>query len=156
MTAASDIAAKIKLRIDAQRLVSLTNDDPDAGQSPSSVVNDTKLIAACEDAIGEMRITSGVEPAADNASHIATIVPGVLYFLELYKSRDTAIITFHKNQFYAKCKGMRETLRILPSTLNPLKASRERGGTLPDMDRQRPVFSEPNTSFVNNNYLGDT
>lgn len=139
---ATYLASAATDRINNQLLVQLTNDSPGA-----TTINTTRLIAACTDAIGEFETTSGVAYDTSIANHTAVLIIGTLYFLELYKGREAALIESHSKKFYNKCKTIRELALITPSTKSLAYPSQESANSLPDMDRSKKVFA-PNSPFV--------
>lgn len=132
----SDVVLAMKDRIDNQLLIQLTNELPTA-----TTINDTRLTAACTDAIGEFQMLSGIAFDSTNTTHMAIIINGVRYFLELYKGREGASLESYGKKFYNKSKGLRETAIIAPTTNAKAYPSQEKENSLPDMDRSRGVFS---------------
>lgn len=116
-------------------LVQLSNQD-----SSATTINDAVLGGACDDAQGEFERITGLAFDSTNKSHVSVMVQGVLYFLELYKSRTSAITGEHKKAFYGSCIGMRGSIWITPGSTSNLDPSQDSANELPDMDRKRRVF----------------
>jgi len=132
----ADAVQAMKDRIDNQLLVQLTNELPTA-----TTINDTRLTAACNDAINEFQMTSGIAFDSANGLHIMAILHGARYYLELYKGREGALLESYNKKFYNKCKNLRETVVIAPTTNAKAYPSQEKENSLPDMDRSRGVFN---------------
>lgn len=110
MTVAA-LSVAVQLRASTQALLQLTNDDPTL-----TSINATRLDAACADAIGDFERITGMTHDTSNYSHVATLVTGVLYYLEKYKSREGVMMTSHMKQFYGSCEGFRRLGWVSPST----------------------------------------
>lgn len=134
MTVAA-LSVAVQLRASTQALLQLTNDDPTL-----TSINATRLDAACADAIGDFERITGMTHDTSNYSHIATLVTGVLYYLEKYKSREGAMMSSHMKQFYGSCEGFRRLGWVTPSTSSNLSPTREEAGSRPDMDRSKKVW----------------
>lgn len=135
------VKAEIKKRIPNRRLVDLTNDDGD-----DTTINDTVLEMATTDAIGEFERITGLLHDDTNKSHIAILVFGTLYFLEVYKSRDANIIAVNSKAFYSGCQNVRKLLRISP------QVSKE-NRIIPDSTPQ-PFDSETKRNVFNSTPMG--
>lgn len=119
----------------SQQLIELTN-----YSSSATTINSTVLEKACADAQGEFQRITGISFDVDNTSHVAVCIPGVFYFLELYKNREGAMIQTHYSKFYQACLGLQGKTYISPSTNSRLSPSRDSQNALPDMDRGRRIF----------------
>ena len=137
----ADLVQAVIDRIDNQLLVQLTNE-----LASATTINTTRLTGACTDAVGEFEMTSGMLFNSNSGTHIAILIHGVLYFLELYKGREGAMLESHNKKFFNKCKSLRELAVVTPSTNSQAVASQESANSLPDMDRSRRVFSIPTSS----------
>lgn len=138
---AAALAIMVTARVGNQILVQLTNDSPTA-----TIVDSTRLTAACEDAIAKFEMLTGI--THDTTKHGPILVVGTMYYLELYKSREGAIVNAHSKQFYSECKSIRELMVLSPSSNSKLVASSDLAGALPDMDRSRNVFRSTSISYT--------
>lgn len=136
MTVAA-LSTAVQLRVSNQALLQLTNDDPTL-----TSINATRLEAACADAIGDFERITGMTHNTANYSHLATLVTGVLYYLEKYKSREGAMMSSHMKQFYGSCEGFRRLGWVTPSTNSYLSPTRDTSGATPDMDRSKKVWQQ--------------
>ena len=142
---ATELATAVTNRINSPMLISLTNND---SSPPATTVNSARLLLACEDALGKFEMLTGVASDTSNFVHISVLVGGTLYFLELYKSREGAMISNHGKQFFLECQSIRERAVMLPRTNGTLSPSKETPNALPDMDRQATPFRIPNFAGV--------
>jgi len=138
--AAVILATEVQTRLGgstATRLVQLTNDN-----NTGTTINTTVLQSAADDALGEFRVTTGgIEPDVTLTAHLMALVTGTLFYLEFYKGRDAGMISFHKKDFFNKCRSLSEMKFILASSNSVLSQSDEKSGTRPDMDRKATVFT---------------
>lgn len=132
----AELSIEVKKRIGVDRLVQLTN-----YLSSATTVNDTVLDAAGEDAIGAFRVNSGFEPNSSFYTHISILVKGVQFFLESYKGRDSGLLSNMEKAFFLDCRALREKSYSPASSNSNLTVDRERVGTRPDMQRNRPVLN---------------
>lgn len=132
---AAALAAEVKIRIDNDKLVRLTNDEttPDA-----IIINETKLLAACDDAIGKFEIESGHEYNGSERNHVAICVSGVVMKLEDYKGKSTNLISKHQQSFFAATASLRNKTPFLALTDSQWEPSTKEG--LPDMDSTQTAF----------------
>lgn len=146
---AADLSTAVQARINSKMLINLTNDD---GPPAPTTVNTTRLLEACKDAIGKFEMLTGIAHDTTIYGHVAALITGVLYYLELYKSREGALVTMHGKQFFAECKSIREIASWIPVTSNSkLSASSDANGALPDMDRSRNVFNTAGSTYSTKN-----
>ena len=140
-TKASELAVFVKERLGgdtSKRLVELTNDD-----SIQTTINTTVLLAACDDALSEFRIITGIEPDTSTPiySHLSALTPGVLAYLEEYKGRSVGLAAMNRKNFYARCKSISDRKFLLAKSDSVLSQSSERQDARPDFDRSRSAFS---------------
>jgi len=133
---ASNLSGKVKNKIGQDRLKQLTNYD-----STATAINDTTLDAASEDAAGQFRYVSGFEPDTENFAHVAILCKGVQYFLELYKGRDSQIVSSLEKIFIRDCMGLREKIWFAPGSNSNMTIDREAAGTRPDMDPNKQFWA---------------
>ena len=134
---AANLAAVITTRMggaSSKRLIGLTNDE-----SASSIGSD-RLEGCCEDTIGLFRVKSGTSPDIDNLTHLAVLVPGVLYHLELYKGANSSFLDLHGRAFFAGCRSVAVVRKTLPQSTSNLSPSSDPSGSRPDMDRSLAVW----------------
>lgn len=141
---APELATAVTSRINSPILITLTNND---STPPATSVNSARLLAACEDALGKFEALTGTAGDTSNYIHLSILVGGVLYFLELYKSREGALISQHGKQFFAECQSLRDKAVLLPHTNSKYAPTQEDTGALPDMDRARKVMGTQGTTF---------
>jgi len=134
MTVAA-LSAAVQVRVSPDRLKQLTNYDPSA-----VTTNTTVLEAACGDAIGEFENISGIAHDTNNVSHLAILIKGVQYFLESYKGRDSGMMQNFAKSFQIDCAKLRERAYISPQTNSKLVPIAERANQRPDMDRSLKVW----------------
>lgn len=134
---ASELSTLVQVRISPPRLVQLTNYD-----STATSINTTVLEGACDDAIGQFMLASGYDPDKDVQLHVAVLVKGVQYFLELYRGRDTGIISSLERVFFRDCASIREKSYGMPATNSTLSPNAEPTNALPDMDRSKNVWNQ--------------
>lgn len=120
----------------SRRLIELTNY---AGSA--SAIDSDVLDAACDDALGKFRIKTGMEPDVTLPAHTSALIPGVLYYLELYKGRDTNQMQFFSKAFFGSLKDIADRIYHLAKTTSTLDPSTETANARPDMDRKNNVFS---------------
>lgn len=133
---ATTLAALVKVRCGGSQLLKqLTNQDGTA-----TTIDDDVLEAACDDAIGEFAIATGIFPDLDYRNHVLTLVVGALYFLETYKSRDSSFAQGRAKDFYSKLKREESKKYVLAQSNSSLSTTTQRAGTRPDMDRAKDVF----------------
>lgn len=137
---AAALAIMATTRLGSAFLIQMTNDSPSAVS-----VDSARLTAACEDSIAKFEMLTGM--THNTTIHGPALVIGVLYYLELYKSREGAMISAHGKQFYAECKSIRELAVLTPSSNSQLIASTDSAGSLPDMDRSRAVFNTSSLGY---------
>jgi len=123
--------ALIKLRFSTKILAQLTRDD-----GVTATVNQDVLDGSYEDAEGEFNRVVGQAFDTSIKAHVAAVISGVLYFLELYKGRDSNLLQRHKETFYAGLDAFRKLRLINPITNSRLKVSVETLDNKPDMDRE--------------------
>lgn len=128
-------------RLSSQQLIEYTNDDNSA-----TVINYTRLHAVCDDVLGEFRIKAKTEPDLNNPLHIAKLSSGVLYYLMFYRGRDAALLKNFEKKFYAGMGDIANMHYPLARSNSKLKQSKEKVGTLPDMDRSLTVFRNGRTT----------
>lgn len=138
---ASELSTLVQVRISPPRLVQLTNYDTTA-----TSINTTVLEAACDDAIGQFMLASGYDPNKLIQLHVAILVKGVQYFLELYRGRDSGIISNLERVFFRDCNSIREKSYGMPGSNSNLNPSRDVQNALPDADRNRAVWNQSNTA----------
>lgn len=147
MSTITDLYDAIIARANSQMLINLTNND---GPPAPASINATRLIAACQDAIGKFRLITGITEKTENYTHISCLCVGVLAYLEMYKSRDSAMSNMYMRQFFAECNSLKELRTIEPYS--------EDLGVLADMDTSRNVFknygSMPNKP-LESSYFGE-
>ena len=132
------LAAAVTARLGGStstRLIQLTN------FSSASSVNSDVLEAACDDALGLFRVKSGVEPDTDNHTHIAVLMSGVLYCLEMFKGANSGFLDMHSKSFFAGCKSINDRRYALPVSNSNLVASQDAVGARPDFDRSLNIFN---------------
>ena len=135
MTSTAALVIKVKARIGSDRLIQSTNSDPTA-----TVIDEDVLTAACDDAKGDFERVSGVISDTAYNFRTAVLVMGVQMFLEVYKGRDSSLLSNMTRSFYAACENIRRKAYSEATTNSNLTKSTQREGTLPDMDRSRNVF----------------
>lgn len=141
MTVAA-LSTAVQVRIGADKLKQLTNDDATA-----TSIDTTVLDAACQDAIGAFEAATRMTHDTSNYSHLQILVRGVLGFLENYKSREGAIMSLHLKSFYAGCSDLEKRIWITPSTTSNVTPTREATGSTPDMDRSKQVWKSEGNTF---------
>ncbi|RLD10051.1 MAG: hypothetical protein DRI56_03245 [Chloroflexota bacterium] len=140
---AANIAAAVQNRFATQLLIELTN------SSNSATTIDTDVLeAAASDAIGEFERVTGIAHDDNNASHVAILCRGTVYFLEFYKARDTSLIKWRSGDFYGALLGIRKAVYAEAASNSNLTVVRERSGTRPDMDSARLVFGKRRVSGI--------
>jgi len=137
---ATELAALVKVRFGgatSRRLIELTNNSGSA-----TTVDDSVLEACCDDAIGDFRVQTGIEPETNPEvpTHTVALVAGVLYYLESYKGRDASMEQNHARNFFSKLKRLESKKYVLAQSTSKLEQSEEKQGTRPDMDRSRSAF----------------
>lgn len=133
---ATAVAAAVVERFDAETLKNISNDKGSASTSVSTA----RIVAAATDAIGDFERIVGVPHDSDNASHMALLVKGTVYYLETYKSRDSSFAEKRGKDFYGALIGWRKTAAMAATSNSNLSVSRERRGTRADMDTRRGPF----------------
>lgn len=141
---ATELATAVTNRVNSPILITLTNND---STPPATSVNNTRLVAACEDALGKFEALTGTAGDTSNYIHLSILVGGVLYFLELYKSREGALISQHSKQFFSECQSLREKAVAMPHSNSKYSPSQEATGSLPDMDKARKVMGTKGSTF---------
>ena len=146
------LSALVQESTDSKRIAQLTNNDG------TNTINTIFLEKICERAIGTFRLRTGIEPVltsgSENFLHVDALEHGVLYTLEAKKGRDVNILNFHKSQFYALCKEIRENAYSEASTSSNYKAVEVKSNTQKDMDINRSVFrGRRGASFGSSNYI---
>ena len=150
---ATELATAVTNRINSPMLIALSNND---SSPPATTVNSARLLLACADALGKFEALTGIASDTSNFVHLSVLVGGVLYFLEMYKSREGAMVSGHGRQFFLECQSLRERACLLPSTNSVLVPSSEQTGSRPDMDRDRSPFKTPGyTGFESGLFSGD-
>lgn len=137
MTVITDLRDKVKIFYDNQTLVELTTDST----STSTSINDTRLEASCEYAIGDFEMRTGKTADPSNRRHLAVLQHGVIYYLEVSKSRNAAIMSFHKSEFASGCNAFKNRLVFPSRTTSTLSPSKEASGSRPDMDRNSSALN---------------
>lgn len=133
---ASVLSSLLEIRYGVQYLKELSTDDPNA-----VVKDDNRILGACEDSIGDFERVTGITHDTENLSHRALLVQGALYYLDMYKSKDSSHLDKMGKNFYAGLKNMRGMVYLTPQTNSNLKIKRESANTRPDMDKNRRLFS---------------
>lgn len=118
----------------SQLLRDLTN------QGPAASINSTVLDSAVSMAEGRFRVLTGVAPDASLDWHVAPLIAGVLWALELLKARDSSMIRTRDEAFKFACMDIRRIATMAAQTSSTLTPSTERAGSMPDMDRQSPII----------------
>lgn len=138
------LRAEIKTMVSGEVLVQVTNDDKDA-----TTVNDTRLLAACERALGAFRYRSGHEPMPEtpNYTHIEILELGVMYLLHQSKNFSSSVATDYKKEFVLACGKFRELSIIDADTSSKTVRTAEKSGSKPDMDLGKAVLSGRRNSF---------
>lgn len=135
------VAAAVKVRISSQYLKELSNES-----AVATTINDTVLEAAAADSIGEFERVTGKTHDTTNASHLAILCRGTVYFLEFYKARDTAMIKGRQSDFYGALTNFRKLAAQLATSNSNIDFEREAAGTQTDMAKERKVFTRGNTT----------
>ena len=136
MPTPSALNLKMRERYGPIRLLQMTNEN-----ASSTTINDTVLNAACEDTIATFKRVSGFEFDVTNSVHVAIAIQGVVMFLELYKTRDGAIVSMTQTSFYNAC----EKLRKLGYTSPQAGFTYDHGtqavpATMRDSDKRQPIY----------------
>lgn len=134
---AVNVAAAVENRYANQLLVQLTNSSVSA-----TTIDSTVLEAAASDAIGEFERIVGVTHLDTNASHLAILCRGTVYFLEFYKARDTSLIKARQNDFYGALTNFRKMAYSPASSNSNLTVDREKINTRTDMDKSKLVWGK--------------
>lgn len=136
------VAAAVKVRISSQILKEFSNENATA-----TTINDTVLEAAAADSIGEFERVTGKLHDVTNASHLAILVRGTVYFLEFFKSRDTAMLKGRQSDFYGALTNFRKLATQLATSNSNIDFEREASGTQADMAKERKVFNRGNSAI---------
>lgn len=105
--------AQMKARLGTTRLYELTTDT-----STETTINEDRLNAAVSDAIGEFERITGISEDSDNIrAHTSVLTQGIMFFLEMYKSRESSISSVHARNFYAACNNLAGK-RYIPAESN--------------------------------------
>lgn len=140
------LAVEVKIRLGgtaSRRLIELSNET-----GTPTTINDTVLNACCDDALGEFRIESGVEPDLAYTTHLVALVAGSLYYLEYYKGRNVQQTVIERKKFLSNCKAINERRYVLAQSNSPLQQSTQATGTRPDMDRSKNVWNAGRRSLT--------
>ena len=135
---AAQLAAAVKIRYggaSSQRLKQLTNCDGSA-----TTIDDTVLEACCTDAMGKFTIIVGSVPQ-DNIIHISALIPGVIFFIEFHKGRDSNLLQKHEKRFFASLKDIKDRIYVLAQSSSVLEQSDETTNARQDMDRRNTSFT---------------
>lgn len=135
MTAAA-LSTAVQTRFGSDILIQLSN-----STSSATSINTSVLTAACEDAIGDFERITTIAHDTSNASHLSVLIKGVLYFLEYYKSRDSAVSNNRGKDFFLACNGLKKGCYSDIATNSNLTVKREASGTLADMDKTKTIWS---------------
>lgn len=131
----SSLNTEIKKRIGNRRLIELTNET-----NTINTINETTLNAACGDAIGTFERITGILHDTDNLVHSSTLCFGVVYFLETYKSRESAVTASQGRNFYTACERLRQMVSISPLTLHNYKDSQGTSEKVKDSDKAEVIL----------------
>lgn len=134
---AAALAAAVQIRVSVEWLTQITNDNPSL-----TSINTARLEAACQDAIGVFERVAGLTHDTANATHLPILVEGALYFLEKYKSRESAMANAHMKSFIAACKDFKSLGWVPPTSTSNLVPTREKAGSRPDMDRSKKLWQQ--------------
>lgn len=146
MTAAA-LSTAVQTRFGSDILIQLSN-----SVSTATTINTTVLTAACEDAIGEFERVTTIAHDTSNASHLSVLIKGVLYFLEYYKSRDSAVSNNRGKDFFLACNGLKKGAYLDVATNSNLTVKRESSGSMSDMDKLKTIW--PNNRVGSNVITG--
>lgn len=136
MTVAA-LSTAVQARIGSDYLIQITN-----ATSSATSINTTVLDSACADSIGDFERVSRIAHDTSNASHLAILVKGVIYFLETYKGRDSGFIDKRGKDFYSALSSLQKGTYVEMTTNSNLTVTREQSGTRSDMDKLRTVWPE--------------
>jgi len=131
------LASEVITRIGSQKLIELTNQS-----GAQTTINTDVLNAACADAAAVFSRVTGIAFDEANAMHIATLISGVIWKLEEYKSRDSGVVQSRAKSFFADCKGILDSRYWGPKTNSPLAPTKPKYGTRPDMDASKIAFRQ--------------
>lgn len=139
MGTAAELNTEIKKLYSTNILAQLTNDD-----NTTTTVNDTRLTAASNRAMGEFRILAGFEPdtSTPNFYHIACLEHGVLYYLEKSKEGFFNVATDNRKTFFNMAKSLRETAAAPITISSPFERTDVDQGTKVDMDFDREAMNK--------------
>lgn len=116
MTAPVSWLLAVKARLDSTELIAVSNTDAQT-QVAVPAIDDTRLQAVIDDAIGVFMIQSGFEPLLTDPSHVATVVFGTKALLLVYKGQGEAGMPL-KADFIRDCKRLRDVASTAPGTTN--------------------------------------
>lgn len=116
MTAPASWLLAIKARIDSTELIAVTNVESET-QDATPAIDDTRLQACIDDALGFFALNSGFDAQLSDKSHVAIIARGTQSYLYTYKNRVVEGMQL-RELFRKECRDLRDITVAEPYSSN--------------------------------------
>ncbi len=143
MALATDFRPLVTTRVDDVTLKTLTNPDSST-QDPSPSIDNDRLDACIEDAIGEFTVRSGFEPLITDPSHVGAVSIGTVAYLYSYKLNRVDEAEVMMKRFIGKCLSIRDIATSSPGTTNTGENALTRSAEAPNGRIVRPDSDRAN------------